>query len=219
MPGMPGMSGAMPGPQPRVEHALVDLPSDAKKLADLFNKRQAEGWEFAGQVGEGGAGGYLKLAFKRPLPMRTGGAGGLGGMGMPGMPGMGGPGMPGMAVPGGMGPGVGVPGGTATGRPGPGGAPSAGGPVRGGGGGDGAEGGGPPPLSGQAELVVFKLKNADAVTTATVLGRFFHPGTVIEPESRTNSLLIRAGKKELDEIRALLAKLDEPGNDAPQPKK
>ena len=55
-------------PQPRVEHALVDLPDSEKKLAELFNKRQAEGWEFAGQVGESGAaGGYVKLAFKRPV--------------------------------------------------------------------------------------------------------------------------------------------------------
>jgi len=79
----PGMSAA---PKPRVEHALVDLPKSEKQLADLFNKRQAEGWEFAGQVELSGK--FQKLAFKRPVAKSTGT-----GIGMPGgMPGAGGEG-------------------------------------------------------------------------------------------------------------------------------
>ncbi len=210
-PGMGGDGGSMGGgpvalPQPRVEHALVDLPDSEKKLAELFNKRQAEGWEFAGQVGEtGAAGSYVKLAFKRPAVSKPAAAG-MGGPGMPGsglprgpgaggMPGMGGPAMPGAGGPGPMSGGPSAPGASNPGSPG----------------GLAGEGTGGPPLPPAVEISVLKLKHAAAADLAAALGKLFgdtEVSVVAEPVS--NTLLIRANAGTLGTIKALIEKIDLP---------
>lgn len=58
---------------------------------------------------------------------------------------------------------------------------------------------------------VFKLKNADAEklrpTVVTIFGR---QGVTATVDARTNSLIVAADKDTLEEVRKLVAKLDEP---------
>ncbi len=129
--------------------------------------------------GRGPAGGGTGAGPSGPPP----GAGGLGGMSVPGGP------------PGGMGMG-----------PGPvGSGPGAGGgfgPM--GGGGRPGFGGGPPAGAG---LNVITLKHATADETAVLLKKVF-PAAEVTADSRTNQLIVRADAKTLEELQALLTKLD-----------
>ena len=173
-------------PQPRVEHALVDLPDSEKKLTELFNKRQAEGWEFAGQVGESGAAGsYVKLAFKRPAVAKPAAAGTSGpGVGMPGAPG-------GMEMPGSRVPGPGMPSG-----PGPGGLPM-------------------PPGAGapaNEQYRVFRLKHMMESDLALLLTQLFKGDkTRIVADKTLNALIVvAADAKLLEVLEAVIEKIDLP---------
>ncbi len=196
---MAGVPGALP--QPRVEHVLVDLPNSEKKLTDLFNKRTAEGWEFAGQVGESGAaGGYLKLAFKRPVAAKPAAAGLSGrGMGMPGAPG-------GMMMPGG---------GPAT-------LPFT--PGMAGSGREGGPGGLPMPPGAAAptdeQYRVIRLKHTAASDLASLLTQLFKGDkTRIVAEKTSNSLIVvLADAKLLEIIEAVIEKVDLPAKPVGPPK-
>jgi RNA polymerase sigma factor (sigma-70 family) len=112
-------------------------------------------------------------------------------------------GAPGFAGPGG--------GGSRPGGPGFGGA--FGGGPRGGGGGYGAAGGpgGPGRPSGERTTSIITLKYARAAEMAGVLEQVFNrEGVVITADERTNSLVIRADPTTIDEVKAVIEKLDVP---------
>lgn len=85
-------------------------------------------------------------------------------------------------------------------------------------------------VAGEAmtQFEVFRLKNAAAEQVRTVVERMFaieqrndatpsaplSPRALVVAEPRTNSLIVRAGPRDLAEVRALVTELDRPGGDA-----
>lgn len=95
-------------------------------------------------------------------------------------------------------------GGSGSGGP-PGFGPRSGGSIPGGEGPMGTGAGGPPRAVGG--LTVLTLKHALAGETATLLKRVF-PAAEVTADDRTNQLVVRADAKTLEELQALLVKLD-----------
>ena len=59
-------------------------------------------------------------------------------------------------------------------------------------------------------LTVLALKSASAVELAEVLEKVFRTGVTITAEPRTNSLIISTDEKTLEDVKALVERLDEP---------
>ena len=195
---------------PKWEYKFVAGGFPAKEFVQLFTDMGNDGWEFCGyweiaanQLAEAvkahpdkmvvRPGSLTTLIFKRQKA--TGAVGGMGGPGGPvdpdarltrtspmGPMGPGGPGGPG--GPAGLGSGSGGPLGPAMG-PGP---------------------GGPKP---EAVFNVFVLKQAKSEEMVTVLQKLFPNGT-LTADPRTNSIILRGDGKTLEELKALLDKLDVP---------
>jgi RNA polymerase sigma factor (sigma-70 family) len=212
------------------EYKFVDLRNDDR---DAFTKAITEagnqGWELSGseRLRKGNEAVQIVLVFKKH---KGGGRVFGGGMGMPGMGGLFGGeggaggfggfdpmGPAGIGGGGGMRPPTGGSGGSSAGGGSGGGGPSSGGgrPMGGATGGMGALGGatgmglggsGGGPARG-GDIVVLVLKHALAHELVPVVGRVF-PNAEITAEPRTNQLIIRADKKTMEEIHALIGKLD-----------
>ncbi len=192
---------------PKWEYKFVAGGFPAKEFVQLFTDMGNDGWEFCGyweiaanQLAEAvkahpdkmvvRPGSLTTLIFKRQKA--TGAVGGMGGPGGPVDPdarltrtspmGPMGPGGPG--GPAGLGSGSGGPLGPAMG-PGP---------------------GGPKP---EAVFNVFVLKQAKSEEMVTVLQKLFPNGT-LTADPRTNSIILRGDGKTLEELKALLDKLDVP---------
>ena len=170
--------------------------------------KKSKGAAFGGNFGMGGMG----------AGFGPGGAGGLGGGpgggagGRPGGPGTPGGPPPGMGTGGPAGP-MGPGPGSSSG-PGPMGAgPGPVGPMGGGplGGLIGGGAGMPPPGPGGARpatmINVFSLKNANAADLVAVLTKLY-PNTEMTADPRTNTLIVRGNETTLDELKALISRLD-----------
>ena len=70
------------------------------------------------------------------------------------------------------------------------------------------------PVAPEAQLEVLALGNASAANTATTVQDFFDqrpglgPRVLVTPDQRTNSLIIRAAPRDLEEVRRLVKQLD-----------
>ena len=228
--GFSGIPGPVPGSavgSPKWEYKFVAGGFPAKEFVQLFTDMGNDGWEFCGyweiaanQLAEAvkahpdkmvvRPGSLTTLIFKRQkVAGAVGGKGGPGGGGSPMGSGFG-PGGPGaMGLPGPGGPG-------AMDLPGPGGpktfGSSSGGPP---GSGSGlippgpAMGPGPGGPKPEAVFNVFVLKQAKSEEMVTVLQKLFPNGT-LTADPRTNSIILRGDEKTVEELKALLDKLDVP---------
>ena len=227
---MPGFGGATNTAKTQVEYRFIAGGFNGD-FVRLFTDLGNDGWEFCGSFEPtemqllaalkdhkdrviAGAGSRVTLIFKRQKNsgLRGSAPGGGGGPMGPGLP-------PGVS--GGPGGGGGPPGATGGGG---GKSGSSGGPS-----GIGSSGGAAPPgpsshppgvsagiapLQDNRTLTVIALKNGSAADLADVLDRVFRSqGVMITPETRSNTLIIRADAKTLEELKALVEKLDVPGKE------
>ncbi len=216
---------------PKWEYKFVAGGFPAKEFVQLFTDMGNDGWEFCGyweiaanQLAEAvkahpdkmvvRPGSLTTLIFKRQKA--TGAVGGMGGPGGPvdpdarltrtspmGPMGPGGPGGPaglGSGSGGPLGPAMGLGYGTGYGTGYGGGSGGPLGPAMGPG------PGGPKP---EAVFNVFVLKQAKSEEMVTVLQKLFPNGT-LTADPRTNSIILRGDGKTLEELKALLDKLDVP---------
>jgi hypothetical protein len=214
------------------EYKFVTNWLSAKDAVKLFTDMGNDGWEFCGYYEFNKdqlpaaveaypdkivvkPGSSTALVFKR----QKGGARVFGGGGTSGFPTPGGVGGSGFGLPGGGG--FPAPGGPGGGVP-----PGPGLPAPGGSG--GGSGGRPPAPAGtekfststtEKSIHVLPLKNSNAEETAAMLQKVFGSSLSVTPETRTNSLIIRADAETLAEVKKLLDKVEALDGGVPSPRK
>lgn len=75
------------------------------------------------------------------------------------------------------------------------------------------------PVPPQTQLEVFALKNASVTTASTTIQQFFagrqglNSAVEVVPDMRTNSLIVRAAPRDMQEVRLLIERLDRGGSE------